>query len=166
MNSLEDRLRAATHAAAGTVAEGSAAPLRLPEPGSRVRLPGPRGRAMTWLAPIAAAAAVAAVVATGVAVRGDANLGNRPNPAQSASRLSHVAPRYFVALAHGGQARTQIRTADAAVGSTATGRIIARVAVPKPYNAFVAVSGARDDRTFVLAAQELPAPPAARGQSC
>ena len=98
-----------------------------------------------------------AIVATTVAVRSDVNLGNHPSTGESASPSSHGAPRYFVALAHTGQARTQIRTADAVVANTATGRIIARVAVPKPYNAFVAVSGAEDDRTFVLAAQELTA---------
>jgi hypothetical protein len=104
---------------------------------------------------------VAAIVATTVAVRSDAPLGNGPNAGSSATELAHVAPPYFVALAHVGHAAGQIRTADAVVGSTVTGRIIATIAVPKPYNAFVAVSAAADDRTFVLAAQKLPAPPPA-----
>lgn len=61
MSSTEDRLRAATRAAGATVTPGSIPPLRLPEAGSRRPRPG-RRHARTWLVPLGAAAAVAAVV--------------------------------------------------------------------------------------------------------
>ena len=76
MNAIEDRLRAATRAAAGTVAPGSAPPLRLPgepdtAPGWRR---GPRLRTgrnwPRWLTPLAAAAAVVAVVTASLAISG------------------------------------------------------------------------------------------------
>jgi hypothetical protein len=64
VNSVEDRLRAATRAAAATVPEGSAPPLVLPVPGRRRAAGGRHPRRPTrWLAPIAAAVAVAAVAA-------------------------------------------------------------------------------------------------------
>jgi hypothetical protein len=171
VNSIEDRLSAAAHAAASTVADGSAPPLRLPERGSprwlrsprpgSPRSAGPRRRMV--LAPVAAAVAVAAVVVAAVAVRSDAGPDHGKNGGQSAARLAHAAPPNFVALAHVGRyGPARARTAVAVVGDTVTGRILARVAVPAPYNAFVAVSGAANDRTFVLAAQRLPAPPARR----
>lgn len=70
MTTLEDRVRAATQAIAGTVAPDSAPPLRLPA------APGPR-RARRWahsLTPAAAALAVTAVVLGSLALhRGDAD---------------------------------------------------------------------------------------------
>lgn len=67
MNTLEDRIRAAAHAAAATVADNSAPPLSLPQRGRR---PGPRGwrGRPPWVVPLAAAAAVLVVVAASVLV--------------------------------------------------------------------------------------------------
>jgi hypothetical protein len=62
MNMLEDRIRAAARAAAGTVAESSAPPLRLPQRGRVPRWPA-WGNRRSLIAPLAAAAAVIAVVA-------------------------------------------------------------------------------------------------------
>jgi hypothetical protein len=70
MNSFEDRLRAAMRAAAGTVPPDSAPPLRLPRrPWRGLRLPGRRllGNRFRFLTPVAAAAAVVAVVAVSFA---------------------------------------------------------------------------------------------------
>ena len=63
--STEERLRAATRAAADTVAPGSAPPLRLPDDPAAGPLRGGGSRRHRWLralTPLAAAAAVAAVV--------------------------------------------------------------------------------------------------------
>ena len=73
MNTIEDRLRAAAQAAAGTVAPGSAPPLRLPDrPARRFGVPRPphRGGWRRWAAPLAAAASVIAVVAASLAITG------------------------------------------------------------------------------------------------
>jgi hypothetical protein len=99
----------------------------------------------TWVRPITVIAALAAVLAAAPAYAA--------TPAIQAPR---VPPRYFVALAYVGQFKSwKLARADAVIASTATGRAIFTIPVPKPYNAFVAVSGAYDDRTFVLAAQKL-----------
>ena len=71
MNRTEERLRAATRAAARTVPDGSAPPLRLPagpaaRPARRYRPP--RSGWRRAMAPLAAAAAVTAVVGVAVAV--------------------------------------------------------------------------------------------------
>jgi hypothetical protein len=156
MSSIEDRLRAATLAAARTVPDGSAPPLRLPArlPAPRMRLPRLRGRLLAVVAPIAAAAAVAGVVAgTVVAHSHDGNASPPPAGPVAAPRLP---PPYLVALHYVGTYKGwKMQRADAEIASTATGRVLATVRVPEPYNAFVAVTGAYDDRTFVLAAQKL-----------
>src|SRR5262249_7120772 len=66
-------------------------------------------------------------------------------------------PAYDVALAPGplgGQ------PAQAVVRATATGAVLATVRPPRPYATFSAVTGAADDRTFVLAAQPRQQPTA------
>jgi hypothetical protein len=71
MNTLEDRIRAAAHSAAATVADGSAPPLSLPQPRRRPRLPAwlTRGHARRRrIVPLAAAAAVIVVVAASILV--------------------------------------------------------------------------------------------------
>jgi hypothetical protein len=70
VNTLEERLRAATRAAARTVYADSAPPLRLPARPMHNRVP-PRWHGWRrWLAPAAAAASVIAVVAGLVAIGG------------------------------------------------------------------------------------------------
>ena len=56
---------------------------------------------------------------------------------------------------------------EAVVRATATGAALATITVPRPYGTFIGVTGAADNRTFVLAAQELArlplrTPPATR----
>ena len=62
MNTLEDRIRAAARAAAATVADGSAPPLSLPQRGHTPRWPS-WGNRKSLIVPLAAAAAVVAIVA-------------------------------------------------------------------------------------------------------
>jgi hypothetical protein len=165
MSTTEDRVRAATHAAAQTVAPGSTPPPpplpARPRRGAAAHLR--RGRGWPgWVAPLAAAAAVAAAIAISVAVSGALSLGHARRPAHTkAGRLGTVAlhrapaapaglPAYDVALAPGPLAGQSTR---AVVRATATGAVLATVRPPRPYGAFTGVTGAVDDRTFVLAAQ-------------
>ena len=148
--STEARLRAATRAAADTVAPGSAPPLRLPEDpaGEVLRAGRLRRRWLRALTPLAAAAAVAAVVIASLTLTRSMPAtpgGGAASPARSAA-LSSVPP-YYVALT-GAATPTQ-----AVIRATATGAVVATVRPPKPYGTFNFVSGAADDRTFILAAQ-------------
>ena len=141
--SIEDRVRAATRARTALVRD--VGPLDLPAvPG---RAPRARRR-VAWTAPMAAAAAVLVVVAGGAAVGSWlARSGNGPSghPAalkQEASAGSFAGvPAYYVAVAN---------PSLAVVRATATGATLARITTRTP---FVGVTGAADDRTFVLDAQ-------------
>jgi hypothetical protein len=145
VNTVEDRLRAATRAAAGTVPDGSAPPLTLPGPGRRgiASRPLARGRAH-WMAPIAAAAAVLAVVA-GLIVAIGATSASKPHPAPADSpaasptaqptvrpgpRLSDGLPAYFLAVPEGETTGRGAASGTAKIVSTATGRISAAATLP------------------------------------
>jgi hypothetical protein len=109
MNAIEDRLRAATRAAARTVPADSAPPLRLPSRrGGLFGLPG-RWLPRTWphvLVPVAAAAAVVGLVAASLAIAdampgGHRGTGGHPvrpasgvtsSPTSAPSRLATPAP--------------------------------------------------------------------------
>jgi hypothetical protein len=127
--------------------------------------PGPVRRRGKWsglLVPVAAAAATTAVVAASLGIsaifRGHAGPGpaaqSHPSPAaqsHSPAALRRV-PRYFAALTR--TAPVQVMGGEAAVvRSTLTGRVLATLTPPRPYQIFTWVSAAADDRTFVLAAQ-------------
>ena len=153
MTTIEDRLRAAAQAAAGTVAPGSAPPLHLPgQPARRFGVPGPprRGGWRRWAAPLAAAASVIAVVAASLAITSGARA---PAPDTAATRAAALAsvPPYYVALT--GYTGDLMAHWHAVVRATATGTALATASPPRPYRTFSWVSGAADDRTFVLAAQ-------------
>jgi hypothetical protein len=113
-----------------------------------VRRAGPR-RWPGWLAPLAAAAAVAGAI---IAALGISGLILRPagtSPANSPGVFAKVLP-YFVALPeHPGRA---------VVGATATGAVLGTVALPKPHTEFLSATAAGDDRTFVFAVGVPPAP--------
>ena len=165
MSTIEDQVRAATRAAARTVTPGSTPP---PPPLPPRQRRGPaahprRGRRWPgWAAPLAAAAAVAAAIATSVVVSGALSLGHARRPAHTAAGRAgtvglHAAPAapaglpaYDVALAPGPIAGQSTR---ALVRATATGAVLATVRPPQPYATFTGVTGAADDRAFVLAAQ-------------
>ena len=141
--SVEDRVRAATHARAALVRD--VCPLDLPAvPGRATRA---RHR-VAWTAPIAAAAAIVIVAAGSVAagswLAGSGN-GRSSNPAVLKPRASAGSftgvPAYYVAVEN---------PSLAVVRATATGATLARVTTRTP---FVGVTGAADDRTFVLDAQ-------------
>ncbi|MGE5133053.1 MAG: hypothetical protein ACM32E_09105, partial [Gemmatimonadota bacterium] len=92
----------------------------------------------------AAAAAVTGVLTATAAISGPAA---RPGgPAGPPAALSHVPP-YYVVLAD------LVESREAVVRASATGQVLATVRPPRPYGIFTFVTGAADDRTFVLAAQ-------------
>lgn len=150
MTTIEDRLQAATQAAAGTVAEGSAPPLRLPRTHYRA-LPRAR-RFLTWAAPLTAALSVVAFVMAPAILHGNAH----GRGTATSGRASAALPRYFVTLGYVGQFKSwKIRRTDAVIGNSATGRSIITIAPPSPYNAFVQLTAAANGTEYVVAAQNL-----------
>lgn len=167
MNGVEDKLRAAILATAEELRPADVPPISLdarsldaPARGRRAAARRSGGRPRRWLragAPLAAAAAVLAVVAVTATV----NSGGRPAPAAGrhiaagwAAALPGV-PQYYVALSPGNEALFTGQVA--VVRSTATGKVLATVRPPRPYRAswrFKYVAAAGDDRTFVLTLQE------------
>jgi hypothetical protein len=158
MNVLEDKLRTAMRDTGEEVAPHSVPPLRLRGARRRLGIPRIAGRRWSaWLAPLAAAASVAAVVAASLAISATFHGHTPGSPHANGTGPQGVplgrpaalrkAPPYFVDLPGDWQAR------QAQVRSTVTGRTLATVRPPAPYRIFSWVSGAADDRTFVLAAQ-------------
>jgi len=98
------------------------------------------------LIPLAAAAAVVAVIA--VALIAGRALPAKPPPPSAAS-----VPRYYVALQTTGPVSQPATAASVAtIRDTATGAVLATITPPPPFTGFSFVSGAADDRTFVLLA--------------
>jgi hypothetical protein len=107
-----------------------------------------------WLVPAAAAVVVLAVIAGFLAVGRAA-----PGTAPAAAPIQMSIPRYYVALDSNRPPSSFTEpVAYATVRETATGALLARIKPPSPYNSFVAVSGAADDRTFALLAMGPPDP--------
>ncbi len=152
MTPLEDKLRAALRETAAEI-PAAPPPLRL----SPRRRSG-RHRWITWAAPLASAAVVIAVVAGSLALTGG---GPRPR-ATTAPADATAVPPYYVALTtrESNPNEYGLDATAAEVRATATGAVLARVVVPKPYVHFTGVTAAADDRTFVLVAAEKSNPPA------
>ena len=153
MNTIEDRIRAATRAAGNSVRPGSVPPLRLPPElmnGARPRgersRPGGWARWSRWLAPVAAAAAVAAIAVTLVAVRGPVHRGGVAD-----SRGAGVPPYYVAINAHG---NPNFVLTYAVVRATMTGALLATIMPSIRGGMIAAVTAAADDRTFVLDEQK------------
>ncbi len=172
MRSIEESLRGAFREAADEVPADSVPPLILPARRRRSWLtrqsaPPAAGRARAWAAVASAAVTVAVVVGAAASV-GSVLHGHRDGdylsalgaraPGTAVARLTSAVPRYYVALTvAAGLSRVKPRQrASAVVRSTATGATIATVTPPRPYNTFTMVTAARDDRTFVLAAERFP----------
>jgi len=154
MNALEDQVRRALRETAEDITPMDVPPLRLPDGTGRASAGGGRWAARwpAWVTPLAAAAAVVAVLAATLALTG----GQREPRARTDALLASV-PRYYVMLAsstgHGGSnlgwpLRAEIR-------ATATGRIVAALAPPRPDNVFVMAAAASGVGRYVLAAQRM-----------
>ena len=167
MNTMEDKVRLALRETGEEIGPRTVPPLRLRDT-RRARLPRLPGRWGSWVTPLAAAAAVAAVVATSLAISATfhgqhqgsgagahtyTGSGTGTGPVHGAPlgppAALHDLPPYFAELTD----LTQVQAQKAVVRSTVTGQALATVTPPRPYNVFTWVSGATDDRTFVLAAQ-------------
>jgi hypothetical protein len=111
-----------------------------------------------WLVPLAAAVAVLAVVAGALAAASVHRAQRMPPLLPPTTPIQASVPPYYVSL-------TSVRPMPlrepqawpvrdtATVRATSTGAVIASIVPPEPYREFVNVSGAADDRYFVLAAQ-------------
>ena len=155
MTPLQDKLRAALRETADEI-PAEAPPLYLspqPRAGQHRRHPRWNTRWHAWAAPLAAAALVTAAVAGSLTVAG--SLRHQPAAAGPPASPAGVPP-YYVALTVPGTYRDIYAREDgtaAEVRATATGAVLARIAVPRPYVQFAAVTAAADDRTFVLVAE-------------
>jgi hypothetical protein len=171
MNTVEDRVRAATRAAADTVPPDSVPPLWLP-PAS---LAGGERR-LSWfgspwarrLAPLAAALAVVAVAVAMVLVgrtaqepaSGPRNGITPPGPMTSGPPASsYVAsgqvPRYYVTIESRGN--PNFKPSYAVVRATVTGAPLATIQASAAHGTVIAVTAAADDRTFILDEQPFEA---------
>jgi hypothetical protein len=157
MNTLEDRIRAAARAAAATVADGSAPPLKLPQPGRRPRLRDWGGR-HPWIVSLAAAAAVIALIAASIFAAHAVVPGARHPAAAPLPHLADGLPAYFLEYPildqiPGGEPRTandnsppipsQLQSHETLrVVATATGKVAATATLPGYVTAIAASRGA------------------------
>jgi len=161
MTPLENKLRAAFRETADEI-PAAAPPLHLspqPRAGQHRRHPRWNTRWHAWAAPLAAAALVTAAVAGSLIVAG--SLKHQPGAAGPPASPDGVPP-YYVALTVPGTYTDIYAREDgtaAEVRATATGAVLARIAIPRPYVQFAAVTAAANDRTFVLVAEERGARP-------
>ena len=153
MTAVEDRTRAAMDAITGLVER--VPPLPLPPPPSAVsgrprRMPLPRRRWGSWLAPVTAAAAVVAVAIALVVVRDLP--GAQPTPTPRPVTATGI-PGYAVAL---NQSWTDTTTpVGLALTATLTGQKLFTLQPPRGLS-FAGITGAADDRTFVADAHRDP----------
>lgn len=164
MTALENTLRAAFRGTADEI-PAEAPPLSL-SPQPRAGRPGRHTKRRTrwhaWATPLAAAALVVVVIAVSVALALAGAVRHQPGAAGPPASPDGVPP-YYVALTVPGTYTDIYAREDgtaAEVRATATGAVLARIAVPRPYVQFAAVTAAADDRTFVLVAEERGARPA------
>ncbi len=121
-----------------------------PAAGLARRSAGPR-RWPGWLAPVAAAAAVAGVIIASLGISGLIQRPGASGPPGSADVLAK-APPYFVAI-------PEVPGRAMVVGATATGAKLGTIAPPGPHTFFAWEAAAGDGRTFVLGTSSLPRGP-------
>jgi hypothetical protein len=123
-------------------------------PGVPARLRG-RGRAPlrrwgSWLAPVAAAVAVAGVAIGLVAARNTSVA--RPTPTANSAAPATI-PKYYLTFDQPWTDKT--KAVGLVLGDTVTGRRLFRLAPPRGLS-FAGITGAADDRTFVTDADREP----------
>jgi hypothetical protein len=180
VSALEDRLRRDLRAESGQITPDSLPDLRLPghaahqaghwraaswpagpgrggpRAGGGPPAPPPTWRA--WAKPLTAAAAVVAVIAGALAVSRTIQ-GQPPVPGIPPDYAS--APAYYAYgvqgnlysyVSHGTQYGASAQGRYIKVRATSTGKLLATVSPPKPYNDFSVLTGAANGRTFVFGA--------------
>jgi hypothetical protein len=159
---LEDRLRSEMRAESELITPESIAPLRLPDDDGQTRGMPWRGRAQhwrEWAKPLAAAVAATAVIvgtfALAHALPGTGQQSWSPTP-----RYAGV-PRYyaytvqgdiFSYTSHGTQYGAGVAGRYLKVRATDSGKLLATVVPPKPYNDFALISADATGTVFVLGA--------------
>ena len=107
------------------------------------------------LAAAAAAAGVAAIIAAAALVANWPAVHGRSSAPASAAATAQGVPRYYLVVEPNGPV---FNSPDyASVRDAVTGETLATIRPPKPYVQFTSVTGAADDRTFVLTAQSATA---------
>jgi hypothetical protein len=157
VTAVEDRTRAAMDAVTGLVER--VPPLTLPPPPGTVsrrrrgRVSFPRHRWGSWLAPVAAAAAVVAIAIALVVVRDMPDGGRIPPPAPGPVAAATGIPTYYLTFSQpSGDTTTPVALVLAA---TLTGKKLFTLQPPRGLS-FAGVTGAADDRTFVADAHADP----------
>ncbi|MGH3272045.1 MAG: hypothetical protein ACRDN1_23710, partial [Trebonia sp.] len=150
---LAEETAAAMRELASTVTD--APPLRpWPRPATRAsRASRPVGRRswQLWGVPLVAGVAVIALAISLVVIK-DLPNGRVAPPATRASSSTGDAPEYYVMIGHSGDSE---QAAGLLVGDTFTGKEVASIAPPQG-GTFMAVTGAADDRAFVVASTGYP----------
>jgi hypothetical protein len=152
--SVEDRTRAAMDAITGLVER--VPPLPLPPPpgavsGRRGRLLVPRRHWGAWLAPVTAAAAVVAVAIALVVVRDMPDGAPTPPPGPVAAAAG--IPAYYLTLNQ--SVEDTATPVGLALAATLTGTKLFTLQPPRGLS-FAGITGAADDRTFVVDAHRDP----------
>ena len=154
MTALQNKLRTALRETADEI-PAQPPPLDLsPQPqASR------NARWRAWAVPLAAAALVLAAVGASLAVAG--SLKHQPATARPQAGPDGV-PASYVALMYSAKPQSDLENmlgassvaySAAELRSTQTGAVLTKITPPKPYVSFTGVTGAADNRTFVLSAQ-------------
>jgi hypothetical protein len=159
VTALEDRLRSELRAESETITPGSIASLRLPEQPASPR--GPlRGGARQWPAwvrPAVAAAAITVVIAGTFAVArlfpGVPPAAHTPGDTQAPPYYAYTVDGYIYRYnAHGTEYGEEVFGRYLKVRATATGKLLATISPPKPYNEFTTITADAAADTFVLGA--------------
>jgi hypothetical protein len=151
--SVKDRVSTAAEATAASVCQ--IRPLALPDNSAvpagrrkrRIRLTRLRE---TWMIPLGAAAAIAALALVLVTLRHAEAPGQAP-----ADTVAAGIPRYFAIASEGPVSHGQMAAINVTVGDVRTGKTVATVALPaiselEGVSAVAGLSAAGDDRTFVV----------------
>jgi hypothetical protein len=161
---LEDRLSAEMTAESELIEPAGIPALRLPAQGPRPFSRSRRRRPLRWPAWMTALAAAAAVTAVIVGIFAIANTVSRPGlkpPATGGGSYSGIPSYYAYAVqgstfsrtVHGTQYGDGVVARYVKIRATVSGKAVATVNPPAPYNAFESFTGDASDRTFVFAAQ-------------
>lgn len=165
MTTQEEKIRTAIQETAAEIPPDHSPPLRLPLRPRRtlgtLRHRGPQ-RWPGWVAPLAAAATVAVVIAGTFALTREfalthvsAHQGTRPVGGRAGPVTGGAGPpTYYVFLGPVRPGNAGGPLPEATITSTLTGKPVATVASPPPYVGFDFVAAAGNSSTFVLAAQQ------------